>query len=82
MPLDPRVKIFQFYAVFDWESYGTDPYCIHSARDSRNPLLAASETSPSATASYSVAAVTVTVCSTPSMSLIVTRQDREGMSEA
>jgi hypothetical protein len=37
------------------------------------PLMAAS---PWATASYNVAAVTSTVCDTPSMSLIVTRQDR------
>jgi hypothetical protein len=35
--------------------------------------------SPWATASYSVAAVTSTVCETPSMSWIVTRQDRTDM---
>src|SRR5712664_4259374 len=34
---------------------------------------------PCATASYSVAAVTSTVCETPSISRIVTRQERTGM---
>jgi hypothetical protein len=37
------------------------------------------DASPLATASYSLAAVTSTMCKTPSMSWILTRQDQTGM---
>jgi hypothetical protein len=44
-----------------------------------NPLVASDRCEPCATALYSLAAVTSTVCETPSMSWIGTRQDRTGI---